>query len=345
VDDSAVVRASIARILDRAPGIEVAGMALDGVLAQRKTLKLQPDVITLDVDMPRMDGFEFLEWLKERRPTPTIVVTGAVTCHSQDLVFDLIEAGATDVVPKPNGRKRDLEEISRSLVEKVRGAARARCWTRRRGPVPPPRFPTPSPTPGPVGQHDLIAIGASTGGPVALSAVLGQLPASAPPVLVVQHMPADFLPRFATRLNGDSPLTVTLARDGDRIEPGHAYVAPGDVHLAIRRWGAGYRIALVQGPKRNHQKPAVDVLFESAADAAGARGCGVLLTGMGRDGADGLLAMRRAGARTLVQDEATSVVYGMAKEAVRLGAAELVLPLERIAGGIFRRGGIVTGAR
>ncbi len=335
VDDSAVVRAAIARILDRCPEIEVVGTTLDGILAQRKTLKLQPDVITLDVDMPRMDGFAFLEWLRENRPTPTIVVSGALTERGQDLVLDLLAAGATDIVRKPNGSAQGIEEVSRSLVEKVKAATRARPWSRARAvrgveerKTPPPAITVPG--------YDLIAIGASTGGPVALTSVLSQLPASSPPILVVQHMPADFIPRLASRLDGLCAMRVAEARQGARLEQGLVLISPGDQHMGLRRSSGGYRVVLEQGPKRHHQRPSVDVLFEDVARVARGRCCGVLMTGMGRDGAAGLLAMRQAGARTIVQDEETSVVFGMGGEAVRLGAAESVLPLEHIAAGLAR---------
>lgn len=335
VDDSAVVRAAIARILDSCPEIEVVGTSLDGVLAQRKTLKLQPDVITLDVDMPRMDGFAFLEWLREHRPTPTIVVSGALTERGQDLVLDLLAAGATDVVRKPNGSTQGLEELSRSLTQKVQAAARARPWARprmARGAVEQASPQAVAVAPG----YDLIAIGASTGGPVALTSVLTRLPASTPPVVIVQHMPADFVPRLASRLDGLCAMRVAEAHQGARLERGLVLIAPGDQHMGLRCSGDGYRVTLEQGTKRHHQRPSVDVLFESVARVAPGRCCGVLLTGMGRDGAAGLLAMRQAGARTIVQDEETSVVFGMGGEAVRLGAAEAVLPLEHIAAGLAR---------
>ncbi len=331
VDDSATVRGILQRQLNAVAGIEVVGVAPDPYVARDKVVQLQPDVLTLDVEMPRMDGITFLKLLMRHRPTPTIVVSSLTPRGSRSAVAAL-EAGAVDVVCKPDGAI-SVGDLVDDLVGKIRAAARARL---RRPITTPTAAPAsigrPLPTQAMVETTDkVLAIGASTGGVQALTAVLPQLPADAPGCVVVQHMPAAFTGSFARRLDEACRGRVTEASDGESVLPGHILIAPGGRHMRLTRSGSRYLVRLTDGPPVHHQKPAVDILFESVATAAGANATGVILTGMGADGAAGLLAMRRAGARTIGQDEATCVVYGMPAEAVRVGAVEEQVPLERVA--------------
>lgn len=330
VDDSAVVRQLLTRDLSAVPGIEVVGSAPDPYVARDLVVKLEPDVLTLDVEMPRMDGITFLRLLMKHRPTPTIVVSSLTPRGSQTAVAAM-EAGAVDVVCKPNGAF-SAADLSQQLVEKIRIAAVARL----RAPLATAVAPI-----GVVGAmaettDRVLAIGSSTGGVQALNEVLPRLPTSAPGVVIVQHMPAAFTGSFARRLNDLCNVRVAEARGGESVLPGHVLIAPGGRHMRLNRSGSRYFVELVDGPPVHHQKPSVDVLFESVAKHAGANAVGAILTGMGGDGAAGLLAMRKAGARTVAQDEATSVVYGMPAEAARVGAAEEIRPLGEIAATLCR---------
>jgi two-component system chemotaxis response regulator CheB len=333
VDDSAVVRQALAAIL-RSAGM-VVEVASDPVFAMARMSTSRPDVVVLDVEMPRMDGLTFLRRLMAESPLPVVICSGLAGAGSE-VAIRALEEGALAIVEKPRlGVRSFLEESADRLVETVRGVARARV--RARGSS--PRHPAPlhllPPMPLRHTTDQVVAIGASTGGTEAIRAILEALPPDCPGIAIVQHMPAGFTAAFAQRLARASRLDVAEARDGDRLQPGRALVAPGNRHLAIRRSGAGYCAHVFDASPVSRHRPSVDVLFRSAAEHAGESAVGVLLTGMGNDGAAGLLAMREAGARTLAQDEATSVVYGMPREAAKLGAVEQVLPLQRIPGAIL----------
>jgi two-component system chemotaxis response regulator CheB len=328
VDDSAVVRNVFQAELSRDPAIEVVGTAPDPFVARNLILEREPDVITLDVEMPRMDGITFLRKIMRYRPTPTIVVSSLTQAGGQ-LAMEALAAGAVDVMCKPGGAYT-VGDMTGELVEKVKAIAFSDVRHREHPPV--AASPALSRT-----THRVVAIGASTGGTIAIERILAALPPNAPGIVIVQHMPENFTKHFAARLRQQSRLDVREAADGDSVTPGVALVAPGNRHLLLRRSGARYLVEVKDGPRVNRHRPSADVTFRSVARAAGANATGVLLTGMGSDGAQGLLAMREAGAHTIAQDEASCVVYGMPKVAVDLGAAERVLPLGEIAGEIFRR--------
>ena len=324
VDDSAVVRQVLTAQLGQHPRIEVVGAAPDPFIARDKILRLQPDVLTLDIEMPRMDGLTFLRKLMKHHPLPVIVLS-SLTAAGGEMALEALQAGAFDVMCKP-GAAYTVGEMAEQLVDRILAAPGARL---RRDPIDsshlPERLALTRTT------DKILAIGASTGGVQALTAVLSALPPNAPGILVVQHMPAQFTTSFAQRLNSLCTVTVTEARDGDSVRPGHVLIAPGGIHMLLRRSGARYHVALKDGPKVQHQKPSVEVLFQSVARYAGGNAVGAILTGMGGDGAEGLLAMRTAGAHTIAQDEASCVVFGMPREAINKGAAEMVLPLTDIA--------------
>ncbi|QJW98015.1 protein-glutamate methylesterase/protein-glutamine glutaminase [Frigoriglobus tundricola] len=332
VDDSALMRQLITDILRTDRDLDVVGAAGDPYAAWDKMKQVAPDVLTLDVEMPRMDGLTFLERLMSNRPLPVVMVS-SLTERNCDTTFRALELGAVDFVTKP---KLDVTtgtlELAGELVDKVRGATGARLRARRApipavGPKPPIALRT---------THKVIALGASTGGTEALAEVLAALPPDAPGVVMVLHMPEGFTRSFAARLDKSCAVRVSEAKDGDRVVPGHVLIAPGNYHLEVVRSGAMTVTRVRGGDPVNRHRPSVDVLFQSCARELGPNAAGAILTGMGDDGARGLLAMRRAGARTVAQDEATCVVYGMPKEAVALGAAEDVLPLDRIAGHVLR---------
>lgn len=337
VDDSAVVRQILSEILASDPGIEVVGTAADPLLAREKIKRLAPDVITLDVEMPRMDGLAFLENLMRLHPLPVVMIS-SLTERGADTTLQALALGAVDFVSKPKlDVTRGLQGYADEIIEKVKTAARSRVRALVRAPVAPkvtlasPGAAT-APRPSQFRTTDrLIAIGASAGGTEALRVVLEGLPADAPAVVMTQHLPATFSTAFAERLDRHSAMAVREASDGEAVLPGHAYLPPGGKHLRVIRDGARWRCRIDDGPPVNRHKPAVDVLFQSVAQSAGANAIGVILTGMGDDGARGLLQLRQAGAPTLVQDEATSVVWGMPGAAFKLGAAEEQLPLEKIA--------------
>ncbi|MFZ5606146.1 MAG: protein-glutamate methylesterase/protein-glutamine glutaminase [Pseudomonadota bacterium] len=325
IDDSALVRQVLTDILSEDPAIEVIGTAPDPLIAREKIKQLAPDVLTLDVEMPRMDGLTFLQNLMRLRPMPVVMVSSLTEAGAQ-VTLDALALGAVDFVTKPKlDIQRGLTGYGQDLREKVKQAARARVKALQ-----------PSVTPAPAGviqyrtTDRLIAIGASTGGTEAIRMLLETMPADAPAIVIAQHIPAAFSKPFAERLDRHSKMTVVHAEDDMPLLAGHAYVAPGGLHLRVQRSGARWRCRLGDDDPIRRHRPSVDALFESVASAAGANASAALLTGMGDDGARGLLALRKAGAATIVQDEASSVVWGMPGAAYTLGAAQQVLPLEQI---------------
>ena len=328
VDDSAIVRKLLTDALAAEPDLEVVGTAPDPYIARDKIVSLRPDVLTLDIEMPRMDGLTFLKKLMRFHPMPVVVISSLGQASSR-VAIEALQCGAVEVLAKPGG-PYSVGELTHDLPFKIRAAALARLSQ-------PQPDPAPSRTPaaalgGPVvDESAVIAIGASTGGTEAVREVLVELPETSPGVLIVQHIPAVFSAAFANRLNDQSRLSVKEAADGDRLLPGLALVAPGGFHMTLEKRGGHYYVSIGDGPLVCFQRPSVDVLFESVAKAAGPHAIGALLTGMGSDGAQGLLKMKQAGARTFAQDEASCVVFGMPREAIRLGAADRVLPLRRIA--------------
>jgi len=327
VDDSAVVRQLLSRELAKDPGIEVVGTALDPYIARDKIVELQPDVLTLDIEMPRMDGVTFLRRLMEHHPMPVVVVSSLTGPGTQTAV-EAMAAGAVDVVGKP-GSAYSVEQLSPVLIQKVKAAARARV--RKLEPRTHTATKQSERTAMAATTDKVIAIGASTGGVQALTEVLTAMPATAPGIVIVQHMPARFTASFAQRLDQICNMSVKEAAHGDAVVDGRVLLAPGGFHMVLRRSGARYHVEITDGPDVQHQKPSVEVLFNSVAKYAGANAVGAILTGMGADGAQGLLAMRNAGARTLAQDEATCTVFGMPMEAIKVGAAERIVPLGDVA--------------
>lgn len=330
VDDSALMRQILTKVLE-AGGCSVVATAADPMIAAQKVMTLKPDVITLDVEMPRVNGLEFLERLMRQAPTPVVMVS-SLTQRGADVTLRALELGAIDFVTKPAlDLERGMEALATELIAKVRVAASSRVG-RRAAPsaAAPVKAAAALRT-----THSVICLGASTGGTEAIKQVLCALPPDSPGVVIVQHMPEHFTRQFAARLDELSSLRVAEAREGERVLTGHAYVAPGGRHLCLRRNGAEYTLHLNDGPLVHHCRPAVDVLFQSAAEALGPNAVAAVLTGMGADGAAGLKAMRDAGARTLAQDEATSVVYGMPKAAFAAGGVERVVPLDSMASAIL----------
>lgn len=325
VDDSAVVRRVLSSELSKFEDIEVVGGAIDPYVARDKIVHQKPDVITLDIEMPRMDGLSFLAQLMKHYPLPVIIVS-SLAPENSPTALRALEMGAVDVISKPSSRFSTPEVLK--IVRAIRAAAGAKV-SRTIGRIETPRLSDNALTQ--LGTtHKILAIGASTGGTNAIEAVLRELPANTPGTVIVQHMPEAFTASFAERLNKMCKMHVREARQNDAVVPGVALVAPGNQHMLLTRSGARYQVALKDGPPVHHQRPAVDILFYSVAKSAGKSSVGVVLTGMGADGAKGLLAMREGGARTIAQDEATCIVYGMPKEAVELGAVEQLLPLQRI---------------
>lgn len=323
VDDSALVRKVLSEELSRFDDIEVVGTAPDPYVARDLLLSLNPDVLTLDIEMPRMDGLSFLAKLMKHRPTPVVIVSSVAAEHS-DTAVRALALGAVEVVSKP-GSAYSVPEVATTLVRAIRSAARARVRAPEETPgrvVQPTAFET---------THRIIAIGASTGGTMAIEQVLKGLPAVAPGIVIVQHMPPHFTKAFADRLNGICPMEVREARHGDAVLPGLALIAPGDKHMLLQRDGARYIVAVKDGPRVHHQRPAVDVLFHSVARCAGKNAVGALLTGMGADGAKGMVALRESGAYTIAQDEESCVVFGMPAEAIKLDGADEITPLGGIA--------------
>ncbi len=326
VDDSAIVRKVLSERLDQFSDIKVVGTAPDPFVARDKIVALRPHVLTLDIEMPRMDGVTFLQRLMQVYPMPVVVLSSLTTRGSQTAV-DALAAGAVEVVAKP-GTSYSIHEACDDLATKIRQAACMRPVRTASSPVR-TRQTTVSLSMSET-THKIIAIGASTGGVQALTSVLTAFPIDAPGTVVVQHMPAHFTCSFAERLNRECAVTVKEAQDGDWVRPGQVLLAPGGKHMTLRRSGANYLVRVQAGQPVCHQMPSVDVLFESVADYAGANAVGAILTGMGADGAEGLLAMRQSGARTVAQDEASCVVFGMPKEAIAKDAVERVASLANI---------------
>lgn len=325
VDDSAVVRQIFTKELSRDPMIHVVGTAPDPYIARDKIVELKPDVLTLDIEMPRMDGLTFLRKLMKHFPLPVIVVS-SLTKRGGTVALEALDSGAVDVMCKP-GAAYSVGEMSIQLIEKIKMAAvidiqkKAKFLAGKSI----QSFSSLSKT-----TNQIVAIGASTGGTQAVESIISVLPPDSPPIVITQHMPKEFTVSFAERLNGKSRITVKEAVDGDSVTPGQALIAPGDRHMLLRRSGARYYVNIKDGPLVNRFKPSVDILFRSVAQAAGNNAIGVILTGMGNDGAKGLLEMKNAGARTIAQDESTSIVFGMPKVAIELGGAEFILPLPEI---------------
>ena len=333
VDDSALVREVLSRGLALDPDIEVVGAAPDPYTARDMIVRLRPDVLSLDVELPRMDGVEFLRRLMPQHPLPVVMVS-SMTESGKEVTIRALEAGAVDFVSKPtsdmsSGLRQMLIELRTKI--KIASTANVAHWKHSR------RESRPAVPKGALLEttHKVVAIGASTGGTEALREVLAPLPAQTPGVVVVQHMPPDFTRMFAERLNRVCLMEVREASDGDRVVPGRILIAPGDRHMRVRRSGSVYLVQLSDEPSVCGHKPSVDVLFRSVAATAGGNAVGVMLTGMGADGADAMLAMREAGARTMAQDEATSVVYGMPREAFLRGGAQRQVSLGDIAGRIL----------
>jgi len=326
VDDSAVVRKIFTTELDRDPGIEVVGTAPDPYIARDKIVNLKPDVITLDVEMPRMDGISFLRKLMKHYPLPTIVVS-SLTPKGGDLAMEALDAGAVDVMCKP-GAAYSVGDMSVQLIEKIKAVADIKLakvsTPSPRRPAQPKRLALTKTT------NKVIAIGASTGGTQALQNLLSALPRNTAGITVVQHMPENFTRSFANRLNEVCEIEVAEAKDGDSVVPGRALVAPGNYHMMLNRSGAKYYVRIKPGPLVNRHRPSVEVLFKSVAKYAGANAVGVILTGMGNDGAGGILEMKKNGAYTIAQDKASCVVFGMPKEAIKLGGIDRVESLDNI---------------
>jgi two-component system chemotaxis response regulator CheB len=332
VDDSAIVRKLIADALRKEPDIEVIGGAADPFMARDLILRFEPDVLTLDIEMPRMDGLTFLRKLMEHRPLPVIIVS-SVTQRGSAASIDALRAGAIDVIAKPGG-PHEVAQVVGKIVARIRGLGQG--FTLRPAAAT-ERVKTP-PTPPIAGGrrvNGLLAIGASTGGTQAIESVLTRLPADSPPICIVQHMPPNFTRAFAERLNGVCPMRVVEAKGDELLERGVAYIAPGDYHLVVERVGVQLRTRLNQGPPVCHQRPAVDVMFNSIARLQGIPVVAALLTGMGSDGADGMVALRQAGAETIAEDERSCIVFGMPKEAIERGGAGHVATLLRLPHLIF----------
>ncbi len=332
VDDSAIVRKIFSEDLSKEPDFEVVGAAPDPFVARDKIVRLNPDVVLLDIEMPRMDGLTFLKKLMHYYPLPVIIVS-SLTPKGSKLALEAMECGAVEVLSKPGG-PYSVGDMSLQLKEKIRAAAKVQLrHLRNRTSVSPMEAPVKilSET-----TQKVIAIGASTGGTEALKEVLIRLPHNSPGILIVQHMPAQFTRAFAERLNGLCQIEVREAKDGDSVLNGLALIAPGNYHMVLKRSGAKYYVNVKDGPMVHHQRPAVDVLFNSVAQYAGGNAIGVILTGMGADGAQGMLRMKQAGARTIAQDEESCVVFGMPKEAIKLNAVDRVVPLYHIPGEIVQ---------
>ena len=327
VDDSAIVRKVIKEELCSYDDIQIIGTAIDPYVARDKIVRLKPDVITLDMEMPRMDGLSFLAKLMKHLPMP-VVVLSSLTPKNSEIAIKALELGAVEVLCKP-GAAYSTHDISRPLVRAIRAAATARIdfdlervrYVDEKTDLNNLLDET---------THKVIAIGASTGGTKAIETVLKKMPATSPGTVIVQHMPESFTTSFAERLNKSCEMEVREARDKDHVVPGVALIAPGNFHMILRRSGANYLVRIKDGPQVHYQRPAVDVLFQSVAKAAGKNAVGVLLTGMGMDGAKGLLAMNQNGAHTIAQDEKTCTVFGMPREAIKIGAAKKVVPLQNM---------------
>lgn len=328
IDDSAMIRKVFTQELSKDPDIEVVGAAPDPIIGRDMIVNLRPDVITLDVEMPRMDGLTFLEKLMKHYPLPVIIVS-SLAQKGGDVAIRAMELGAVEIIAKP-GSAYSVGDMSEQLIQKVKAASKVKVFKKlelkSNSAVQAVSAAMKVKT-----TNKIIAIGASTGGTEALREVLTQMPADSPPIVIVQHMPENFIKAFAERLNGICAVQIKEAVEGEYLSIGKVLIAPGNKHMEIRRSGANYFVTLLDGPMIFHQRPAVEVLFNSVAKNAGQNAVGVILTGMGKDGANGLLAMKNAGANTIAQDEKTSIVFGMPKEAIELGAAQKIKPLNAIA--------------
>ena len=343
VDDSALVRSLLTEIINRQPDMACIGAASDPLVAREMIRELNPDVITLDVEMPRMDGLEFLSRLMRLRPMPVVMVS-TLTEQGAEITLRALEMGAVDFVAKPRiGVSSGLNELAGDIVDKIRVAAKAHVKRLAGGPAPAatatpgqaheaPRAPLPR-----LSTEKIICIGSSTGGTEAIREVLVPLPADAPAIVITQHMPPGFTTSFANRLNSLCRIRVAEARDGERILPGHAYIAPGGRHLRIDRSGSNYVAVVEDTEPVNRHRPSVEVLFKSAARVLGPNALGIMLTGMGADGASAMREMKDAGSYNYVQDEASCVVFGMPRMAIQHGAAHEVLPLTQIAPALLAR--------
>jgi two-component system chemotaxis response regulator CheB len=342
VDDSALVRSLLTEIINREPDMEAIGAAPDPLVAREMIRASNPDVLTLDVEMPKMDGLDFLERLMRLRPMPVVMVS-TLTERGAEATLRALELGAVDFVAKPKvGIAGGMQALARDITDRIRAAAQAKLHRRADAPHAwaPAELAAAKPRPASYSRlstEKLIAIGASTGGTEAIREVLTRLPADCPAVLITQHMPPGFTRSFAQRLDSLCRITVREAEDGERVLPGHAYIAPGGRHMRLARSGSNYLVAIDDSEPVNRHRPSVDVLFRSVAAHAGPNALGVMLTGMGKDGAAAMLEMKRAGSFTIAQDEASCIVFGMPKEAIALGAVDEVLPLTRIAERLQRR--------
>lgn len=347
VDDSAVVRQTLTQILNEDPGIEVMGAAADPYYAAKKIQKEIPDVITLDIEMPRMDGLTFLKKIMLQHPIPVVIIS-SLTIKGTETAIRALELGAVEVITKPQlDTKKFLQESKIRLIDKVKAAALSKVKHKKKSFAPssmdvPPKYTADAVIPHTVSKsmikttEKVLVVGASTGGTEALRTFLEALPLDAIGIVVVQHMPEIFTKSFAERLNEICRITVKEAENGDTVLRGRALIAPGNKHTLLKRSGARYYAEVKEGPLVNRHRPSVDVLFRSTARYAGANAVGIIMTGMGDDGARGLLEMKQAGGYTIAQDEKSSVVYGMPHEAVKLGGVEKVLPLDQMAGFVRR---------
>jgi len=333
VDDSALIRSVMSEIVNSQPDMEVAGTAPDPLVARDLIKRVNPDVLTLDVEMPKMDGLDFLEKLMRLRPMPVLMVS-SLTERGSEITMRALELGAVDFVTKPKiSIQAGMREYTELITDKIRAAARARIKARTlQAPgtgtsVPLPQLRSPL-----TSSEKLIIIGASTGGTEAIREFLVQMPSDCPGILIAQHMPEGFTTSFARRLDSLCKISVVESQGNERVLPGHAYIAPGHSHLLLARSGANYMTRIEQTDPVNRHRPSVDVLFRSAAQAAGKNAVGVILTGMGKDGAQGMLDMKAAGAYNFAQDEASCVVFGMPREAIAIGAAHEVAPLTALPG-------------
>lgn len=346
VDDSALVRQTLMEIISSDSELEVIGTAADPYFAARKMAEVTPDVITLDIEMPRMDGLTFLRKIMTQHPIPVVIIS-SLTSKATEMGMRALELGAVELITKPQvNTKAFLEESKVIICDAIKAAARSRIARRRilTPPIVEPKLSadviipkqivpqTPLTT-----TQKIIAVGASTGGTEAIATFLQAMPVDCPGIVIVQHMPEKFTTSFANRLNDICKIIVKEAQNGDAVLPGHALIAPGNYHMMLKRSGARYFVEVIQGPLVNRHRPSVDVLFRSTARFAAQNAIGVIMTGMGDDGAKGLLEMKEAGAYTIAQDEKSCVVYGMPREAVKLDAASVILPLQDIANHIIQR--------
>jgi len=338
IDDSALIRSLLTEIIGKQPDLEVIGAAPDPLVAREMIRAMNPDVLTLDVEMPRMDGLDFLEKLMRLRPMPVVMVS-TLTERGAEVTLRALELGAIDFVAKPKlGISSGMKELAAEICDKIRVAAQAKLHrhvtSRTAAATAAPGAPAAKTVPdrySRMSTEKIIAIGASTGGTEAIREVLVRLPPDCPGVLITQHMPAGFTRSFAARMNTLSRIAVSEANDGERVLPGHAYIAPGDRHMRLAKSGSNYIIALDDTEPVNRHRPSVEVLFRSVAAVAGRNALGVMLTGMGRDGATAMLEMRNAGSFNIAQDEASCVVFGMPREAIAAGAVDEILPVTAIA--------------